>query len=46
LSSLDATHETPYMQHMNATIETCGAFMTQCLMIMQDDDHDRFLVAS
>jgi hypothetical protein len=31
------------VKHMNATLETDGAFMQQCLMIMHDDAHNQVL---
>jgi len=34
-----------HMKHMSAILETYGAFMQQCLVIMHDDAHDQVLVA-
>ena len=36
-----ATYLTQHMQHMDAIIETCNAFMLQWLMIMLHDAHDQ-----
>jgi hypothetical protein len=33
------------MKHVIAILETSGAFMQQCLMVMHDDAYDQVLAA-